>query len=789
MIMINRKIFSFQIFNLILLFLVVPIINSQDVKQNIRGRVYDADTRSPLTGAVIEILDRDSVPGILSGDDGGFLLSSVPSGRYNIKVSLEGYKPAVISEVSVGSGKEVYLEISLVGSAISTDVIEVTAFEDKGKPLNPMALLNAHSFTVDETSRYAGALDDPLRSVTNFAGVTANPSINSNEISVRGNSSKGLLWKLEGIDIPNPNHFGKLSRTGGGLTIFSSQMLSNSDFFISAFPSEYGNAIGGVFDMHFRTGSHNKREFGIQLGIQGIEAVSEGPFVKGNESSYLINYRYSTLGLLSSFFPEIQNGIPNYQDLALKLKFPTQSFGVFSVTGIWGLSRQSLNAEPDSANWLVITDRQFTHLKTMMGALILSHNYIWGASTSLNTSIAFSDSEIDWENGYVNSGYKNKMTEDVNFTNKRVSLNSVLTHKFSPEFTSKTGFVISGLLYKTDLKGQDPLGGDFIQIAKDDGNTLLAELFTSSRLETCKNFSIIPGLRFSYFLLNKHFSLEPRLAMKWNITQSHSVSVGFGMHSQLENISVYLAQKQDSALGVTIPNKNLDFTKSVHFTAGYQWKAAGDLRIKIEPYYQYLYNIPSAQSGSFTLLNYSDIFYNDSLNNNGRGRNYGVDMTVEKFLNNGYYGVFTASFYRSKYTGSDGIERNTKFNGGYAFNLLFGGEIKVFSSSILGMNLKLNYAGGERYIPILLEQSISEGREVLDYENAYSMQYPSFLYADLSVSLRTNYKHWSGILSLQVKNLFNRRVSNNYMYDSFSKSIYDDKTTGILPFISYRVEF
>lgn len=249
--------------------------------------------------------------------DGNFRLESVPVGRHNFKITYVGYESFTLSEILVGSGKEVVLEIELKQSSMTLGDVVVRANTNKDQPLNSMASLSARTFSVEETSRYAGGLDDPARLASAFAGVTTTQTA-SNAIIIRGNSPRGVLWRFEGVDIPAAFHFPNVDFIGGGgVTVLSNQMLRNSDFYTGAFPAEYGNASSGVFDIKMRTGNSEKREYTAGISLLGTDFSAEGPFVKGKQASYLFNYRYSTLGYIGKIM-NLPN-LPTYQDLSFKL--------------------------------------------------------------------------------------------------------------------------------------------------------------------------------------------------------------------------------------------------------------------------------------------------------------------------------------------------------------------------------------------------------------------------------------------------------------------------------------
>lgn len=244
--------------------------------------------------------DTEPLRGTTADIHGNFRFEAVSVGRRNFKVIHLGYQPLTISEVMVGSGKEIVLNIKLEESPLVLNEVIVRPNSTKDRPVNKMAIVSARTFSVEETSRYAGGMDDPARLASAFAGVSTTQTT-SNAIIIRGNSPRGVLWRFEGVDIPAAFHFPNVDFIGGGgFTVLSNQMLRNSDFFTGAFPAEYGNALSGVFDIRMRTGNSEKREYTAQINMLGSDVSAEGPFKKGCSSTYLFNYRYSTLGLVGS---------------------------------------------------------------------------------------------------------------------------------------------------------------------------------------------------------------------------------------------------------------------------------------------------------------------------------------------------------------------------------------------------------------------------------------------------------------------------------------------------------
>ena len=213
--------------------------------------------------------------------------------------------------------------------------VEITAKEEKNRAQNDLALVSARGFSVEETQRYAGSFDDPGRMAQSYAGVAAGDD-GSNELVVRGNSPRGVLWKMEGMEIPNPNHFSEQGSGGGAISMLKGGMMANSDFYTGAFPAEYGNAASGVFDINLRKGNNQKREYAAQIGLLGVEGAMEGPFKAGYEGSYLVNYRYSTLDMLRAIgIDVVGDQVPVFQGLGVQHQPSNQKSRKFHALWTW----------------------------------------------------------------------------------------------------------------------------------------------------------------------------------------------------------------------------------------------------------------------------------------------------------------------------------------------------------------------------------------------------------------------------------------------------------------------
>ena len=769
-------------------FLFPGICTAQDLKQTIKGDVSDADSDQPLPGATVVILNSNPLIGTATDSTGHFRIDSVRVGRYDIRISYIGYIPYVAREIVIGSGKEVVLNAGLKQSTGKLGEVTVNAYFNKGEPVNSMATLSARQVNMEEANRYAGGFDDPARLVSSYAGVAS--AVGNNGIVIQGNSPKGLLWRMEGVQISNPNHFADyISLGGGAVTALSSQTMASSDFFTGAFPAEYGNALSGVFDIKLRRGNPEKNEYVFQAGLIGIDFSAEGPFKKGKQSSYLFNYRYSTLGLLAPVLPK-EMGKLTYQDLSFKMYFPIKA-GAISLWGIGAYDYQGNNSTTDSTKWKTSDDREAFKTRLTMGAAGLSFKKITGPETYMHLTLAYTENSIGWTQKRYDDNLTLQPERNVGDYQWKVTLTGFLNHKFGARQTNRTGFTLDRLMYNINIKNADGYGDPLQTYVSATNASDLLQAYTESKITPTDRLTFNIGLHTQYFALNNKYSIEPRAGVSWNFLPRQTLSFAYGLHSQLERIQLYFVEK-NTPDGMVMPNKNLDFDKARHFVFGYKIQFNNNLSLKLEPYYQRLFNIPVVPGSYVSTINLDNLWdFNDSLVNRGTGRNTGLDITLERYLGKGYYYLLTATLFDSKYKGGDGIERNTRYNRNYIFNVLGGKEWQVGANdnNLFNANVRFTYMGGERIIPLNIEETMAQEKITEDFSRAYQQKLPDAPILSLSISYRRNHPGFTGIWSFHIINALMHKDFQEYVFNPVKKKIEKKEDLLVIPNISYKVEF
>ncbi|MDR0604943.1 MAG: carboxypeptidase-like regulatory domain-containing protein [Bacteroidales bacterium] len=758
---------------------------------SIRGIVTDAASGQMLPNVTVVIQDSNPVIGTTTGDDGYFRLDNLPIGRYTVLASFISYEPAIFREILVSSVKDVFLEISLKEQVTELGEVVIRPKINKEEPLNRMSTTSARMLSVEEASRYAGGFDDPARLVSAFAGIVG--SMNSNGIAIRGNSPQSLQWRIEGVEAPNPTHFSDITGVDGGiLTALSSQVLGNSDFFTGAFPAEYGNALSGVFDMQLRNGNNWNYEHTAQLGVLGVEFSSEGPFRKNGQASYLFNYRYSSMALADDLFSGLTGDAfgMRYQDLSFKINIPTKRFGIFSLWGIGIIDHFIQPVPKDTAEWNNGSFEgmgDFRQTKAMGG---IGHKIFLDNNMYLKTSLATSYTRNQTVLEHTYTDWSTFRVTDMKGSNTNVIFDMYLNRKFSAMHVNRTGINVKGLFYDMDYNANQDINEyppqPMVNFTQSAGHSVLLSAYSQSSVRFGKKVTVNAGIHSMYFALNKKWTLEPRIGVKWQTLSRHALGLAYGLHSRHENLDYYFVQTGDRQF-----NKDLNFSRAHHLVLSYDWSASENMHLKIEPYYQYLYDIPVAKDSLLSMINYQNFYILIPLTNDGAGRNYGVDFTLERYLHNGYYWLLTASFFESLYKGGDGVWRDTRLNRNFLINVLGGKEWKLGrqKQNILGVNLRMSLQGGDRYIPIDEEASKISQSLVYDNSRAYQAQLSPAFISHFTLSYKINKKSLAHEFAVKIINANGYKEFSGYYYDYRTNEPVMYKSAIVIPNIYYRVEF
>ncbi len=761
--------------------------------QIIRGAVQNANTKQAVTGA--RILVAELGKGANSQADGAFRLPALPAGRYTLRITALGYE-AVSMPVVLTSGKELILTISLAEKIISTGELTVMGRKDSFTAINEASLVSSNAFSVDNAYRFAGARSDVARMASAFAGVVG-ANDQRNDIIIRGGSPTELLWRLDGLDIPNPNHFATQGATGGPVNALNINLLDNSDFLTGAFSAEYGDRLSGVFDLRTRRGNDEKFEFTGQFAFNGIEAMVEGPvplqalFSPSTnatiKSSFMASYRKSFLDVFIGAGGNVGvSGIPRYEDLSLKFDLSIGERHKIWLTGLGGVS--SITIDPARGDEVFTGDQRvansnqlgtlgvhWQHLPTdrSVGTLTLGvvANRFGNQIDSITATSDFKPNGFTpWFSGnslegYATAKYRYSVSPDAQHTfvfgaEARSRFFDLREERFFP---TRTGF-----LYK--LQNQ--------------GNALHTLSFAQWLFHPNDNLSLNVGIHSQYLGVSNRATIEPRFSLNWSIGAGHSLSFGTGIYRQSQPLLVYF----------TNDNAGLDFTQAIHYVAGYSWQASTDALFKAEGYFKDYSLVPveRERKSSYSMLNAGANFgsvRSGGLVNTGAGRTYGAEVSFLKHFAGSWYAQSAVSWVRQEFRASDSLWRYGAFDNGLVVSVLGGYEWKVTESFTMEFSLRYTRAGSGARTPIDLASSRARGETVFNTNEAFSLRYPDYERADGRIDFRLNFQGWSLINFFSVENIFNRRNLLNQSFSPNTGAITDNYQLGRFFIGGFRIEF
>jgi len=780
---------------LFLLMFVYGDIWGQSFNQKLTGVIRDKESRLPISHATVTTMVGNALKTALTDSSGSFSVI-LPVGRHSLNIFAIGYSSATVKDVLIGSGKEVNISVEL--SELRGEIQQAIVSSDQKKSNNSMAMVSARRVRSQDAARYAGGYYDPLRMVTILPGVAATNSDEDNSIVVRGNSPRSLLWRLEGIEIPNPNHLADgQGTTGGAYSLITTNSISGFDFYTAAFPAEYSNAVSGVMDLSLRSGNNSKKEFSVGVGVIGAELSAEGPLGFKSGGSWFGNIRYSNFSFLEKLkiidfkYAAIT---PRAFDWAFKTSIPTKRFGTFELFSIGGSSLvgDEVNINEQTS---AIEDRSEFIYNYMVAVGGIKHLIIFPEiGTYIRSTVGFTYQQENMEENVIDASFNKSLNylEKYEYPSMRVSV--LVNSKFNNRNTLRATYnqnLISGEMFAKRVLTKQIF--DTLINKSAYGNYGNASL--QWKYIPFKSIEINSGVNIFFSGVTDEVLIEPRAGIKLQLKNNQEISAGVGFHSRIEPLSVYNYRVRITGNSRDEQNLNLKAMRSLHFTVGYNVMPAEDATLSFELYYQGLSHIPSSVNSlsQFSIINSTHGIPDQVLNNDGVGYNTGLEITIEKDFSRSYYFILSSSLFDSKYKAPNNRWYNTYFNNGFIFNFVFGKEFIVGKNrqNILGVNLRSFLRGGYRYTPVDMDMSLSRKRVVYDISRTYGKQLPAYMRADIGISYKVNRLKSSWIFLAEIQNSTNRKniTRNRFSYqsgkivESFSKSV------GMVPVISVRYEF
>ena len=765
---------SWQIFTLIIVY-IIPYCAVAQQQGVLSGRVSDAQGFSISYADVFLKGDHQYVT--KTDSLGKFSIEAPEAGRYLLFIEKSGFQNAE-EEVLIISGKDIFIHFTLQERTTLLEAVAVTGVKE-----NPVS--GSYTIPIEKALRMPANFFDPLRLVTILPGVS-NGNDQANGISIRGYSPNGLLWRLQGLDIVNPNHLanaGTLSdrpvANGGGVSMISSQVLDKSQFYYGTLPSNYGNALSGVMDMSLRKGNASKSEYTIQTGLVGLDFAAEGPFKSGQRGSYLVNFRASTVGLLTKAGVDFGGEKINFYDLSFNLNFDHRKGGSLSVFGFGGRSTNIFTARPE-AEWETEKDRYDIDFYGNTFALGLRDDRHISTRLMLKSGMAVSGQLQERTARSATVPFAHTVFEKFESNRRLVSAFMILSVKNTENISSEHGTTLTisadqhlrSLIQTTSLSYVPPSFSGSVKGA-------IIQPYSSWNFQL-NNARLNVSARYLYFTFNGTGSFEPRTSLSFPVLKG-SLTLGYGITSQVQQTQLYLNPD----------NKNLPLTRSAQSSIEYLRTFANGIRVRSTLYYHQLNNVPVSGTGSpYSALNMMEEFLYMQLTPVGSGRNFGGEAMVEKRFENQFYLMGSGSLYRSTYGADLNHQLNSRFNGRYTATAAGG---KEFNSSrkgqVFGIHTRFMAFGGQRQMQIDEAASIIAGTTIFDQSQGYNVILPGYKRLDLRLSWRKAKANSTRTVSLDIQNLAGIQNVAGYYFDTFKQKVMTRYQLGFIPVLTWRLDF
>lgn len=749
--------------------------------------VTDPATHEAIPFASVQLTNDTDSYGAVTDMDGKATLQAKP-GSYLLQVQHLSFESFNEPGFVVGNSP-VNRQLGLKSAASQLQTVNVEAKRTNFDVNSPYATTSVRYIDANEISRSPGTFKDPSKYATTLAGVVSPNVLGSNEIIIRGNNSRGMGWYVEELPVPSPNHFSKEGASNGSVSMVSTQNLANAELYTGAFPAQYNNATAGVFALYLRDGNDQKSRYGFEISPVGIDLSAEGPFTKG-KSSYLFNYRYSTLALFAQLGIDLK-GLQNpfYHDLNYKLSFKLNDKTELSVFGVNGYGSYISERKAHVGGRSIVIGKNYDGYAMLLNGFAITHEIsktltfksvnAYNASFNLGRNENLADTlghfEVNNRNKYIY--HHMKTLNYINYHQGRLNLQTgMLVDVFRHNLTVETGLLNPG-------KTLDRVGST--------GYKYEISHYISGRFNVNEHLVFTGGINGMYHYLSRKYVFEPRFGVKYYLGQHHTFGYAFGMHSRFENPTVYLANANIN--GITYrPNQFLEPMHAIHNVVSYTYRSDKATLINVELYHQYLYDVPVSANGenAFSILNQTESYIWTPLANNGKGWNYGAELTISQHFNKGFYVMANTSVFNANYTGSDGVRRNSVFNYMHSSTGLITKEFNFgkTNNQQFYIGLKGSFTGGIRYTPIDEAKSARRGHPVKDKTRINEAQGPLNYQVDMSLQYELRKLKYTMRLKFDVQNLTNRENTLWVDYDGNYGLVYI-KQGQIIPLLFVGFDF
>lgn len=765
----------------VLMFVFLAVVPGRG--QNISGYITDAYSGAAIPNASVSVQKGAFESSVIADLNGFYQIISLIPGRYQIRIQHEGYQSLIAQEVLVTTGKVLHFKHQLKPVSFEMDPVIVRASDSWDIRTNARVEI----IGIEQTERFPANFQDPARVVNAIAGV-AQLNDQANHLSIRGLSPVYSKWYLEGMEIVNPNHTSNAgtitdlpTQAGGGVLLFSSQVLGNTILSKGPHAVQYSNALSGIVDLNYRNPSPGETKYSVSLSLIGLEAAAEGPMGKARKNSWMANYRYSTIGFLSDLGVPLGDEDIRFQDAHLQMNFQTGDHSAIRLFGFWGYNQNIFKGKENAVEREENKERFDINFDNTLYGVGLKYRLLIGSNAILRFGAVFSSS---------NAG--RQQLEIIENQSRNLSQSLVQDNRVFSSFIEKqskigsSGRFTLGLQYKwIDDSGENSfLSSGIIQNNMSGSKRSQMRPYAEYLIDLSNSLKLDLGLAGSYWSNSESFIIEPQLALYYELGSNTNFSLRYQIRSQ------DFAQPVSEINQIQIQN-NLPVTAIGHLVnLGVEKQINQASQFSSSLFYTNIQNAPIYSRTQFASQAF-DAFSLPGVTYEGKERVYGLEVSYDRTISNALFLSANTTVYNSQVQAPKSGWKDARFNGGYIVNLSVGKEFEKVTEShqrTLGISGRVTVLGGLR--DRIIDEVISQQTGTTFYPSIYYEQkLPTYFRPDLSIYLIKNKGKRTIRWSLDIQNVGNVHNTAYSYYDVVMQKVVDKQQLGIIPILSWRIGF
>ncbi len=752
----------------LLLVSLAPLSRSQSLG-SIEGVVVDRDTRQPIIGTRVVVMGMQK--GAVTDLDGKFEITGLPPATYQLQLTGIGYQPLVKTDIAVGTAQSAKLRLEMTVNAYEGEEIVVTArtFFNKTEDTK----VSSNELSQEEIRRAPGAVEDVSRMIQALPGVTS-ASDSRNDLIVRGGSPIENFIMIDGIEVPNINHFGTQGSSGGPIGMINVDYIQDVTFSAGGFPVKYGDKLSSTMDIRYREGDKNNLTGKLDLGLAGAGFIVEGPLQKG-KSSYMFSARKSYIDLIAGSAG--LNAIPNYSNFNVKATYDINTKHKLSFIGLGGIDKIKFDGRDDED----IENFDIIDVSDWQAIGGLSHQWLVGKSTFIQNSLSFN---VYSKNTTLDSADQKLEFENVS-SDQELTFRNDISHRFSPSDLLETGIQFKYLqndnrIFLIETEGLYGVTQPEVNIDK------VTDAFKfGSYVQYTKSFlnrySLTTGIRYDYFdYINSPHAFSPRASLGISLSDNFNLNLATGLYQQVPPLIWMVSFEK---------NRDLKYIKTWQNVVGVEFYPSDDIKFTLEMFYKdYSHYAASVLNPEVSYAGISSDYYfagYEPLLSKSNGQSKGVELFLQKKLSYNYYGLLNYSFSETRFKGLDGIDRPSAFDFTHVFTAIFGYK---FTES-LELSLKWRYVTGKPYTTVDLDQTKALDQLVLDNTQFNSKRHPAYHRLDIRLDKRFVFDSWNLVTFIDIQNAYNRENVEYLVWNEKKDQVEEVFQWGFLPAGGFKIEF